>query len=1049
MSGMNDQRLKKLLSVLLDDLKSLPKPDTIFITGDIALSGKEHEYTLFRKDFLDPLLGAINLGLERVIVTPGNHDSNRAAWSASDLLMREQLTKNPSNETVEKILKEKISSQHCEWFSDFIKFRNEIDSIASKNTLLANSFFSVYDIDGVGIGCINSAWLSYSDDQLKLLVGEWQLREIIKTLKPFDQKILLLHHPLNWLQNGDKSLVTELIHTMGIKALFYGHMHEFSMMKESQFSDDSVMKLQAGKFDIAKDDNNVGYVLLALHDQNIFDSGELHFRKYDPKREIFIPWVERVTNGFLSYSLTDSIPFNSSDFADVCQKKIESIEYDLLCNVGLPADQQKRLTDIFVYPSMVVENDHVTSDTLNSNVSDKEGKAIKFSLHTLTAMSDSLIILGGENSGKSTLAKRLSINYLQEQASKNFEHIVYYLDAKSIPFTKSRKLKEGLLGFYKEDFDAKTFQSKIERALDDASPVVIIDSIETLDNQGLKALFEFVATHANVRFLLFGQLSARQTLSVFTTPLLGKSGFRYLTLNGLKRSHVRELFGKWVTPGEEKNNSIFNQALKVVSGAGMPNNPFVYTMLLSIRERKAAAFRSFMHEADLVENFIEIIMHKHVFLAGNAPQYKDVLLFLGFVAAKMHEGSLYTMSETTLIKTVAEFNDQISQDFSYRGFVDPIIISGIMKNDGGKYRFSQVCFFNYVYASWIGKHSLSYEELDRKLDFLRFDKVIEYVSAIKKSDLSLLEYVSRNAKVAWQNLVNEDELTDLEDMEREIVKCVKHDFLDLLKEKSFETAIVENHNTEEEVDEALDNASPLNDQPICEVKASQGKMLPSVVFHETLSLYARVFRAAEHIMDAEATKLHFRMVYGHYMNSIAYNVRIFDKKLRPILLQKILQVLDYESLDAKQKQQTNDQLNALINFAIAAIPNWTVAMMNSDLFNQRQKPRIEKFRNSIDNNLGKILLTYCLCELDDVDIVAEIKAQKYDKPHESSSLLIKIIELISFNFSISKEDKKMLDQFARKVLKDRKTHHLLSNLTLISHKIVEGKLLEPVMPAEN
>lgn len=1035
---MSNQNLKKLLAALLTDLRQLPRPDTIFITGDIAYSGQVEEYEIYKKDFVLPLIDALGLGLESVIVTPGNHDTNRAAWTKTDLLMRDQLIRNYDHEPVKNILIEKIDTQHCDWFSGFVKFRDEIDSCKTNTNkrVFANKFFATYDVDGIGIGCLNSAWLSYEKDQHNLVIGAWQLQEVIQSLKPFEQIILLLHHPFNWLHDLDRRMATEVIHTSGVKSMFYGHMHEFSMIKESQFSENSLLSIQTGKFDISQRDNNTGYILLSLHDKNNFESGELYFRKFDAQRETFLPWTERVANGTLRFSLIDSIPFNDSDFAAACQDLIDKLECDLLCNVGLPSDQQKKLSEIFVCPSLVTENETTITNGLSTSSTGKDKLNNKISLDTISSMNESLIILGGENSGKSTLAKRLTINFLREQASKNFENIVFFLDAKKSSFSKPKKLREYLLNFYTDEADTRSFQAKIERKLDDSSSIVIIDSIESLDTHGLKVLFEFIESHTKARFILCGQLSIRQALFNFTTPLYDKKRFRFLTVKGFNRSHIRELVGKWAEPGDGKVQSTIKQALKVVSGAGMPNNPFVYTMLLSIRQRKETAFRTFMHEADLVENFIEIIMQKHLFSSENTPQYKDILLFLGYVALKMHENSDYTMSETVLIKTVAEFNEQITQDFKYDSYIRPIIISGIIRNDEGKYKFTQICFFNYVFANWIAKQDFTYPELNSRLDFLRFDKVVEYVSAIKKSDLSLLDYVSNKTEEAWRSLLDESQLTDLKDMESEMTRCVKHDLLDLIKEESLASDFVDNHNgTEKDLDEVLDKASPLNDAPVSEIKSQRENILPAAKFHEMLSLYARVFRAAEHIMNAEITMLHFSKIYGYCMNSIAYNVRYFDNTLRPILLQKLFHILNYDSMDKVQKQQTLAQLNAVINFTIAAIPNWTVSMMNSDFFNQRQKPRMEKYRNSMEINLGKILLTYCLCELDGVDIISEIKDQKYDRPHESTSLVIKIIELISFNFSLSKEDKKALEQFAKKVLKDRKTQQLLTNLSIISNKL--------------
>ena len=103
---------------------------------------------------------------------------------------------------------------------------------------------------------------------------------------------------------------------------------------------------------------------------------------------------------------------------------------------------------------------------------------------------------------------------------------------------------------------------------------------------------------------------------------------------------------------------------------------------------------------------------------------------------------------------------------------------------------------------------------------------------------------------------------------------------------------------------------------------------------------------------------------------------------------------------------------------------------------------MEIHRNKCESNLEKLLITYSLCELEGIDVVREISTQKYKKPYESSSLLMKTIELINFNFSINADEKKYLDDFVRKILKDRKNNKMLTNLSVISNKIHDKGVLD-------
>ena len=81
-----DERFDTLLQRLINDLKDLErlyelKPDLIALTGDLAEWGMKDEFEQVLA-FADGLAQHLQLGRERVLVIPGNHDINRKKCSA-------------------------------------------------------------------------------------------------------------------------------------------------------------------------------------------------------------------------------------------------------------------------------------------------------------------------------------------------------------------------------------------------------------------------------------------------------------------------------------------------------------------------------------------------------------------------------------------------------------------------------------------------------------------------------------------------------------------------------------------------------------------------------------------------------------------------------------------------------------------------------------------------------------------------------------------------------------------------------------------------------
>ena len=141
--GMSEYALKNLLLSLTEDLKNLPKVDTIFITGDIANSGIESEYKIFLEYFFTPLLTELNLDNSRAFIVPGNHDSNRQMWKKSDQILRVGLISDPKYSSIDAIIQEKIEDENCRWFSDFSAMKDTLD-LKNKKLIDPNKFFTAY-----------------------------------------------------------------------------------------------------------------------------------------------------------------------------------------------------------------------------------------------------------------------------------------------------------------------------------------------------------------------------------------------------------------------------------------------------------------------------------------------------------------------------------------------------------------------------------------------------------------------------------------------------------------------------------------------------------------------------------------------------------------------------------------------------------------------------------------------------------------------------------------------------------------------------------------
>lgn len=199
-------------------------PDLVFMTGDIAYSGRPDEYAIASK-FFDELLEAAGLDRRRLYVVPGNHDVDR---SAGLHLLREL----PSRSAADVYFHPQADWVHLKYkLGSFVRWHNRyfkgIRKIPTNSTCGPVELLQLRGLK-LGILPINTALFCQDDhDHERLSVGRRCLDTAISQLSLLgaDLKVALMHHPLQDLsvierQNIRASLVDHL------DVILTGHLHE-------------------------------------------------------------------------------------------------------------------------------------------------------------------------------------------------------------------------------------------------------------------------------------------------------------------------------------------------------------------------------------------------------------------------------------------------------------------------------------------------------------------------------------------------------------------------------------------------------------------------------------------------------------------------------------------------------------------------------------------------------------------------------------------------------------------------------------------------------
>ncbi|MGQ9681635.1 MAG: metallophosphoesterase [Anaerolineae bacterium] len=224
-----------VLQALLEDLRDPEgggklRPDLVFVTGDVACHGQPQEYAL-ASSFFDDLLRTLGLPKSRLFVVPGNHDVNRARVSDSARALAAQLD---GPDAVSRLLSTPADRR---WFLSRLEdYRAFVRSYLRGQPSLSQRqfhFVRILHLAGLRLAVLglNSAWLAYGGaaDALHLALGEAQVREALEAAREADVRIALVHHPFEWLMEGERQRCEPLL-LQGCDFVLSGHLHHTNLL---------------------------------------------------------------------------------------------------------------------------------------------------------------------------------------------------------------------------------------------------------------------------------------------------------------------------------------------------------------------------------------------------------------------------------------------------------------------------------------------------------------------------------------------------------------------------------------------------------------------------------------------------------------------------------------------------------------------------------------------------------------------------------------------------------------------------------------------------
>lgn len=440
---------KVVRDALIEDIRNrknidpaLAQVDFVIFSGDLAHHGRKEEYQTAREVLLDPVLAAVGLEPERLFMVPGNHDLDR---DYAKRMLPPDL-QEPIKNT------DKVS----EWLTDdesrevvLKPFRNYMEFVATYTGQLDPAYGARMGLDlpagRVHLLGLNTAWMcgrnkkgDAVEDQLHLCLGEPQIHDGLEWLRAGEIRIIVQHHPFEWLAPFDQNQVKRRIKT-GTDFLLWGHEHSPSLELVQGPGGNCVIIPAGASYERRRSDSSLyanAYNFTSLDlDQ---DQGRVFFRRWGETRTQWIQDEETINSGHYGFPLPQRISSGRAEASNLRQKSataqagqryrdilLKSCDIIDLANLPgqdrLLVQRQLDLRRLFVPLHVRVEPSPDDAKawkviearrTARLSSQEEEEEKNRVAVGSRLGAAKRLIILGDPGGGKTTLTRWIATAYL-------------------------------------------------------------------------------------------------------------------------------------------------------------------------------------------------------------------------------------------------------------------------------------------------------------------------------------------------------------------------------------------------------------------------------------------------------------------------------------------------------------------------------------------------------------------------------------------------------------------------------------------------------------
>ena len=730
--------ITKLTKLLINDLTKIQFEYNTFIkvvciSGDLISSGdnSDTELDIVLTELIQPLINALNLDETHFFVVPGNHEIKRTeivpyieSGLASTLVSETAI-----DDFLQQIDKESI--KRIDYFSDFATLFSGTPIL---DTPLMKSYSLTCNNANIGVVCINSAWRSTgigSAEKRTMIVGRKQIIDGFESIQTADIKLCVMHHPLDWLIDEDKTAIEKCI--SGFDFVLNGHIHETDTKVYTSYNGQTIYNT-CGKFDNSSDIYN-GYTLISINPYN--KDCNIFLRQYfDYPRNCFDKAIALQTDGVFSAKIgtkDDTLALAYNIVHSICEKFLEYANSYFVSNVA-SGKILKSFEESFIPPILSKYSEYEKETIFDDDDTDGPPPT----LDEVCTGPENILLLGKKEIGKTTLLHYISKYYISNFNS--LHRVPLIIDCEYIDYAGKNVVSRAALQFINEfcDDDDAYSQGNLDILLKEGACIILFDNFETLGQKELAKINEFLQLYSNNKFI-FSEKESISARALREIPIAPRCAYKEVHICSLSKAQIRTITKQCIFSQDADTDaaSVIDKVMLCFKKTTLPKTPFVLSLILSLCDNSDF---SPINEAVVMEQFMESLLEK------SSPDEADSRTFdfrikedfLIFLVTHMHLTNNYYLKSEEFDMLLNKYHSTIGFSVSETGFDRLFFDKGVLVRTELIITFRYSCMIEYYIAKKAGQEPEFLECIMSDRNYLNYSNELIYYTGLNRRNISIL-----------------------------------------------------------------------------------------------------------------------------------------------------------------------------------------------------------------------------------------------------------------------------------------------------------------------